>query len=181
MKTSDYKRRPIKHFIMMSRVQWQYIRRVMLMVAITTVLTILCVALVYALKYKSGYFYYLSQNMEGDLIRRNIWELLLPSFVFSAFGTILLGLGISLYSSRKIALPLFKIRRWAENVFAGNFKHRVTLRDNDNLDELMTSCNQVSRSYSALLQKLQDTSTDDSLTSEEKIAGIQKTLSEVEF
>lgn len=175
-----YKRHPIKNFIIMPRIQWEYIFKMMAMVSVTSMGTLLVVIIVYYAKFRTGYFYFLTDNMGGPIIKHTIWGLVIPSAVPAILLAILLGLYISLYSSRKIALPLFKIRRWAEAIFAGNLRHFVSLRKEDNLGELATACNQISKKFSQVLKEI-DTTSQSEGSPDDRIRKIQDLLRKFEY
>ncbi|MFC1584759.1 hypothetical protein ACFL5V_04355 [Fibrobacterota bacterium] len=172
----EHKRYPVKHFFIMSRIQWRYIIRIMGSVFLITLAVLLTVVVVYHLKFKTGYFYYMTEDMNADLIRHNIWSLIIPSFLPSALASIIIGLNISLYSSRKIALPIFKIRKWSENLFAGNFNYEVTVRKKDDMGELVTACNQVARKYSMIFRQIQGITATENKPPEEKIEELKRVI-----
>jgi len=179
-KVLPYKRHPIKNFIIVPGVQWAHVIRMMSMTLLTSITTLVIVAGVYYFKFGSGYFYYLEDQAEGLVIRHNIWNLVLPSALPALFLTVILSAYISLYSSRKIALPIFKIRRWSEALFAGNLRHSVNLRKGDNLNELAHSCNQISRKYSQILKDI-DLASKAEIPAPERLLKIQNLLQRIEY
>ena len=170
-------RHPVTHYFIISRAQWNYIIRVLGTIVGITLLTLIIVAAVYYVKFKTGYFYYMTEDLNADLIRHNIWSLILPSFLPSALVALIIGTNVTLYSSRKIVLPILKIRKWAEALFAGNFGHFMTVRESDNLNELAAACNQVSGKYADILKNIQSTINDMDKGADKKIQEVNKILS----
>ncbi len=172
-----HKRYPVKHFFIMDRMQKAYIFQVMLIVLGICILTLLAVVGVYYLKFKTGYFYFMTEDMNADLIRHNIWSLVLPSAGPSFIIALLLGVHIALFSSRKIAIPLYKIKKWAEFLFRGDLTYQVVMRKSDNMRELQTSCNQVSKKYLEIVQTIENMASSTEKDSEKKLEDIKEYLS----
>jgi methyl-accepting chemotaxis protein len=171
----QYTRRPIKHYFIMSQTQWNYILPIMVTVALATLTTLLIVVAVYYLKFHPGDFFYLTENMKTDLVKHGIWELVLPSFLPSAGVSLLIGLIITLYSSRKMVLPIFKIRQWSDALVAGELDYMVSTRKSDNMQELATSCNRVTEKYSQILRSI-DSATSSRKPVEKKVEEVKKIL-----
>jgi len=171
-------RHPVKHFLIMTRVQQRFIFRGVIAVSLLSLFSLLMVVILYYLKYRTGYFYYMTESLEQDLIRYSIWDLILPSAGPALFASILIGVGMALWASRKIALPLFKIRQWAVSMFAGDLNYKVTLRESDDLYELETSCHQVSQKYNEIFRTIKNTLHSPDKNPEEKLAELEKYLDE---
>jgi len=175
--TEKIKRHPIKHFFIMDRVQKFFIVRTLFIACTVSLLTLLSVLLVYYIKYKSGYFYYMTESLDADLVRHSIWSLIIPSAGPSLLVAIVVAFILALYGSRKIALPLFKIKQWATSMFAGDLTYEVSLRKGDNLFELETSCKQVSKKYNEIFYEIKSQLENDTKNSDQKITDLKEYLS----
>ena len=175
---NKFKRHPVKHFFIMGRVQKKIIGRMMVIMGTVSLITLAMVVAVYYLKYQSGYFYFMTESLDANLVRHSIWSLILPSIGPSILASLLVGAYVSLSASRKIALPLFKIKQWATSMFAGNLDYQVTLRDGDDLFELETSCHQVSRKYNEIFSEIKLVLEDEKTTPESKVSAMQDYISQ---
>jgi uncharacterized membrane protein len=88
--------------------QYKIIGKILFVVFVTALLTTVTVSLVYNVKSKNGSFYYMSNDTKQDLELKNILEVILPSVIGAQIISMLIGLGIGLFSSRKIAVPIYK-------------------------------------------------------------------------
>ncbi|MBF0431693.1 MAG: hypothetical protein HQK83_10465 [Fibrobacteria bacterium] len=181
MTTPKFKRHPIKNFFIMTRIQMNHIVRVASMVILVAFLSLGIVGLMYYIRFKTGYLYFRGNDIDAALVRYSIWGIMLPSLLPTFFMAVSLGVAIALYSSRKIALPLFKMRKWAEDLFAGNLKHTVYVRKSDDMHELSTTCNQVSRKYLQILQSMDEITEAEDKNSDEKLAEIKSYLSTLQI
>jgi len=172
------KRHPIKHFFIMDRVQKTFISKTLIKVFTVSLVTFLMVVLIYYLKYRNGYFYYMTESLDEDLIRHSIWSLILPSAGPSLFASLIVGVYIALDASRKIALPLFKIKQWATALFAGNLDYYVTLRKGDDLFELEASCKQISRKYNEIINEIKDVLDGQEINSDQKVIDLKEYVSQ---
>lgn len=149
-----HKRYPIRHFFIMNRIQRKWIFRVFLTVFSVTLMTLGSVVMSYFFQYEAGHFYFLGPEVSEDLIRYTVWAIVLPSVVPSFLLATLLGLLLALYSSRKIAVPIYKIRVWSDALFSGDLTYRVRMRKGDDLEELESACNQVSNKFNATVETI---------------------------
>ena len=67
MMTDKIKRYPIKHFFIMDRVQKTFIVKTLIIVCAVSMLTLLSVIFMYYLKYRTGYFYYMTESMDAGI------------------------------------------------------------------------------------------------------------------
>jgi len=176
--TNQIKRRPVKHFFIMERVQKTFILKTIITVCSVSLLSLLSVVLVYYIKYQSGYFYYMTECIDADLIRHSIWDLILPSAGTSLLASILVGTYIAFYASRIIALPLFKIKNWASSMFAGDLNYEVSLRKGDDLFELATSCKQISRKYNEIFRDIKAVLENKDKNSDQKTDALKEYISQ---
>lgn len=174
-------RHPIKNFFIKKDLQLNYIKRIIIMVILTAVLTIMILAGVYYYKFGSGYFYYISGDLLGDLERQSIIYTILPSLVLAEIISVMLGIIIGLFSSRKFAVPIYKIESWLLEMLKGNFSARITFREKEEFKTLALNCNAFSLElesiFKDLFAKLNDIETGtENEKVKAKIVDIRKTL-----
>ena len=104
-------RQPVKNFFIKKSIQIKVIAKILFIILATALLTTVTVSLVYNSKSQSGSFYYMSNDTKQDLELKNILEVILPSVIGAQLVTLLIGLGIGLFSSRKIAVPIYKFEK----------------------------------------------------------------------
>ena len=146
-------RRPIRNFIIMPEVQWPYIIRLLAMVNMTGVLmaTSIC-----------ALFYFQNRGMDSGaeaaagtanaglqeaLGDGRLMDLIIPAFVIGDLVSLGIGLWLSLYFSRKLCVPTYRIAKWSEAVLAGDLSARLKFRPGDDLQRLETACNQAADTY----------------------------------
>lgn len=110
----------------------------------------------YNLKSRDGNFYYMSNDIMQDLELKSILGIVLPSLLAVQTITILVAFGISLFSSRKIAVPLYKVEKWASRLKTGNLNTTLAFREEDGLEDLISNCNGVSHFYHSLLSEIKE-------------------------
>jgi methyl-accepting chemotaxis protein len=140
----SFKRRPIKNFFVKKELQLGYIRKIVSIVILTAAISIIVLAGVYYYKSGSGYFYFVSKDLMGDLIRQSILQTILPSLIIAEIISVIMGVLIGLVSSRKFAIPVYKIENWTDELMKGNYKSRIIFREKDEFETLCSRCNSLS-------------------------------------
>jgi hypothetical protein len=105
-------RQPVKNFFIKKSIQIKIIAKIVIVILITALFTTVTVSLVYNSKSQGGSFYYMSNDTKQDLELKNILEVILPSVIGAQLISLIIGLGIGLFSSRKIAVPIYKFEKW---------------------------------------------------------------------
>jgi signal transduction histidine kinase len=108
----------------------------------------------YNSKAKNGAFYYMSNDSREDLQLRSILELILPSVLGAQVFSILIGLGIGMFSSRKMAVPIYKFEKWVSQLKNGNLNTRLSFRENEEMKDLTVQCNAMADYYKAIFAEL---------------------------
>ncbi len=90
---------------------------------------------------QSGYLYFMSSDFEKPLVRQSLLGIALPGLLFAEGVTLFIGFIIALLVSRKIAVPLYKLERWAESIADGNLNCNLSFREKGQYKELMEYCN----------------------------------------
>ena len=185
--TDKITRQPIRHFFIKKSMQYKIIGKILFVVFVTALLTTVTVSLVYNVKSKNGSFYYMSNDTKQDLELKNILEVILPSVIGAQIISMLIGLGIGLFSSRKIAVPIYKFEKWVTNLKSGNLHTRIEFREKHDMEDLTHECNALVDFYrdkfvqinDALLRLEQHSGNDPK--AREQIEAIKQTLQKVHF
>jgi methyl-accepting chemotaxis protein len=155
------KRHPIRNFIVLPDLQWPYIIRVLALVNLAGVLMATTICGLFYLRYESGPLADSEQGMElvnenlmGVMMEENLMDVIIPAFVISDVVSLLIGLWIALYFSRKISVPVYRVRKWAEVIASGDLAFRLKFRPGDDLKLLEDACNQVSETYGKIIEDL---------------------------
>jgi len=180
-------RQPIRHFFIKKSMQYKIIAEILFVVFLTALLTTVTVSLVYNVKSRNGSFYYMSNDTKQDIELKNIMEVVLPSIIGAQVISMLIGLGIGLFSSRKIAVPIYKFEKWVTNLKTGNLLTRIEFREKEDMEDLTHECNMLVDFYrdkfvqinEALLRLEQQASNDPK--TRERIAEIKQILQKVTF
>jgi methyl-accepting chemotaxis protein len=165
-------RRPFSNFFVKKSMQVSIIARIVLVVLVSTALTTLLLAFIYNAKSQSGSFYYMSDNIMEDLKLHSILGLVLPALISAQVVALLITLGIGLFSSRKIAVPQYKIEKWASQLGEGNLNTRLAFRETREMQELTERCNAVATTYRDIFVEI-----DRSVGAIEKEPGDSRTVS----
>lgn len=180
-------RQPIRHFFIKKPMQYKIIGEVLLAVFLTALLTTVAVSLIYNVKSRDGSFYYMSNDTKQDLELKNILEMVLPSVIGAQVISMLIGLGIGLFSSRKIAVPIYKFEKWVTNLKTGNLLTRIEFREKEDMEDLTHECNMLVDFYrdkfvqiNDALKKLEQRAEIDPKV-KETVATIKQTLQKITF
>jgi methyl-accepting chemotaxis protein len=140
-------RQPFRNFFIKRSMQYKLIAEILFVVSLTAILTTVTLTFMYNNKAKNGTFYYMSNDSKEDLQLRGILELILPSVIGAQVFSILIGLGIGLFSSRKMAVPIYKFEKWVSQLRNGNLNTRLSFRENEGMKDLTLQCNALADSY----------------------------------
>ncbi len=154
--TERYHRRPISNFFVKKSMQLSIIWRILLTVFLTALLTTIIVGYIYNQKSQTGSFYYMSNNITEDLQLESVLGLVLPAVIAAQLVSLMIGVGIGMFSSRRVAVPIYKIEKWASQLREGNLLAQLGFREKGELKELALSCNGVSDTYRSLLEEIEE-------------------------
>jgi methyl-accepting chemotaxis protein len=135
-------RRPIGNFFIKRELQIRMIKNIVLAALVSTVVSSSTLFLVYYLRYKTVVVYQLDQ-LTQELSRENILTLIFPALLISAILSIILALGIGLYSSRKYAVPIYKLEQWLGLLLSGKISSVLQFREKEEMKELSEKCNRL--------------------------------------
>ena len=153
------KRHPIRNFIIMPDLQWPYIIRLLAIVNLAGVLMATSICALF-------YFRYMGSPLGGQdadmvnaslmnvMVEENLMDVIVPAFVIADVVSLVIGLWLSLYFSRKISVPIYRITKWAEVVTSGDLTFRLKFRPGDDLQSLEEACNQVAETYCKIIDDM---------------------------
>jgi len=140
-------RHPIKNFFIKKSIQLRIISKIFFIVFSAGLLTLGLFIYFYNSKSATGRFYYMSNDVMQDLELQSILGVVLPPIIAVEIIAVCIAFGIGLVSSRKIAVPLYKIEKWAARIKNGNLKTKLAFREEYQFKELTTQCNAVTDFY----------------------------------
>ncbi len=135
-------RKPIGNFFIKKSLQIRLIKKIVIASLLSTVVSYASLILVYYLKYQTVIVYQLDK-LSQELNREHIIFLILPTLLVSAVVSLLVSFGIGLYSSRKYAVPIYKLEQWAALLRNGKMSAMLRFREKEEMKELSTTCNQL--------------------------------------
>ena len=150
-------RRPVRNFIILPEVQWPYIIRLLAVVNLTGVVMAITICSLFYLHYHGAESGAPSANdlvnagVMETLVEENLMDVVVPAFLVADVVSLAIGLGLSLYFSRKISVPIYRIGKWAERVSGGNLAYRLKFRPGDDLQALEAACNRVGDTYARII------------------------------
>jgi methyl-accepting chemotaxis protein len=95
-----------------------------------------------------------STGLMDVLVEENLMDVIVPAFVIADVVSLAIGLWLSLYFSRKISVPIYRVSKWAEVVSSGDFGFRLKFRPGDDLQSLEEACNKVSDTYALVIEDM---------------------------
>jgi len=140
-------RQPFKHFFIKKSLQLKIIYEILFVALLSAALTTAAITILYNSKSRTGSFYYMSNDTRQDLELKNVLEFVLPSVVGAQIFSIVIGLGIGLFSSRKMAVPIYKFEKWVSQLKSGNLNTQISFRENEEMRDLTAECNALARYY----------------------------------
>lgn len=136
-------RRPLGNFFIKRSLQMRIVGRIALVMLLSTILTTVFLATVYNQRSQEGSFYYMSNDIRQDIQLKSLLGIILPSVISAQVVSLLLGIGIGLFSSRKVAVPVYKFEKWANQMRKGNLKTRMEFRETNEMKDLSIECNEL--------------------------------------
>lgn len=177
------KRHPIRNFIILPDLQWPYIIRMLALINLAGVLMATTICALFYLRYENRPMADSGQGTEmvneglmSVLVEENLMDVIIPAFVISDVVSLLIGLVLALYFSRKVSVPIYRVRKWAEVINSGDLAYRLKFRPGDDLKMLEESCNQVGETYSRIIDDLRRQVSELDLPPSPKLQGIKSTL-----
>ena len=135
-------RKPIGNFFIKKSLQLRLIKKIVIAALLSTIVSNASLILVYYLKYQTVIVYQLDK-LTQELNRELIIFLILPTLLVSAVVSLLVSFGIGLYSSRKYAVPIYKLEQWAALLRNGKMSAMLRFREKEEMKELSDTCNHL--------------------------------------
>jgi methyl-accepting chemotaxis protein len=180
-------RQPFRHFFIKKSMQLKLIFKILLVVFLSAVIATATLTVLYNSKAHGGSFYYMSNDMRQDLELKNILEFVLPSVVGAQLFSIIIGLGIGLFSSRKMAVPIYKFEKWVSQLRSGNLNTKISFRENEEMEDLTVECNAMAGYYQKLFREISasaeaiEKNVEGNAVAMEHVKEMKKTLEKVNF
>lgn len=175
---SRHKRHPIRNFIILPELQWPYIIRLLAVVNLAGVVMATSICVLFYLRY-SGIDAdgndMISAGLVEVMVEENLMDVVVPAFVIADVVSLLIGVVVSLYFSRKISIPIYRINKWAEVVSSGDLTFRLKFRPGDDLQSMEEACNRVSDTYTKVIEDLRRQITEANLPLPGSMANIRTT------
>lgn len=135
-------RKPIGNFFIKKALQLQLISKIVIAALVSTLISSGSLLLVYYLKYQTVIIYQLDKYSQ-ELTRDHLVFLILPTLLVSSVVALLVALGVGLYSSRKYAVPVYKLEQWATLLINGKMSALLRFREKNEMKDLSNKCNQL--------------------------------------
>lgn len=154
------KRKPIRNFILLPELQWPYIIRLMAIVNLTGVVMATAICALFYWQYQTEPLGpgiagdMVNEGVVGVLVEKTLMDVIIPAFIIADIVSLAIGMGLALYFSRKISVPIYRIRLWADAIAGGNLSYRLKFRPGDDLQSLEESCNRASETYLDIIADL---------------------------
>jgi methyl-accepting chemotaxis protein len=135
-------RRPIGNFFIKKSLQMRMIKNILFSAIVSTIVASSTLFLVYFWRFKTVVVYQLDKATQ-ELSRENILDIILPALIISALISLFLAFGIGLYSSRKYAVPIYKIEKWLSLLLQGKLGATLQFREKEEMKDLSDKCNNL--------------------------------------
>lgn len=155
------KRHPVRNFIILPELAWPYIIRVVVLVNLAGVLMATSICALFYLRFGTGP---MAESVPGAdpvneapmsaLMEENLMDVVISAFVISDVVSLVIGLWFAFFFSRRVSVPIYRVRKWAEAVVTGDLAHRIKFRPGDDLQMLEDALNKVSAHYATVIDDL---------------------------
>lgn len=175
---SRHKRHPIRNFIILPELQWPYIIRLLAVVNLAGVVMATSICALFYLRYSgvdADGTDMVNAGLVEVMVEENLMDVVVPAFVIADLVSLAIGMAVSLYFSRKISIPIYRITKWAEVVTSGDLTFRLKFRPGDDLQTLEECCNNVSDTYAKIFEDMRRQITEANLPLSAGAASIQTT------
>lgn len=149
-------RRRFKNFFIKKSIQLRMTAGIFLTVLFTGLVTTGLLAFIYNTKSQQGSFYYMSNDIMQDLELTSILGIILPPIIVVEIIGVAIAFGIGLFSSRRVAVPLYKIEKWATRLKSGKLNTTLAFREENAMKDLTIQCNAVTDFFRSLCTDIQE-------------------------
>lgn len=113
-------------------------------------------AIIYNTKSRQGSFYYMSNDVMQDLELTSVLGIILPPIITVEVIAVIVAFGIGLFSSRALAVPLYKIEKWATRLKNGKLNTTLAFREGKKMKDLTFECNAVTDFFRSLCTDIRE-------------------------
>ena len=145
-----HSRRLVKNFFLKKSIQLRMTAGIFFTVLLMGTLTTGLLAFIYNTKSQQGSFYYMSNDVMQDLELTSILGIILPPIITVDLLAVIVAFVIGLYSSRAVAVPLYKIEKWASRLKSGKLNTTLAFREEKAMKDLTIQCNAVTDFFRTL-------------------------------
>ena len=154
--TANNERHPVKNFFIKRSLQLSLVGKVFFIITLSAILTTLAITAIYNGLAQKGSFYYMSNDIRQDIQLSGIVGIILPAVIVAQIISLAIGLGVGLFSSRKIAVPLYKFERWVAQLKNGNLTTQIAFREKGEQKELTVMCNAMADLYRSSIRDIRE-------------------------
>ena len=179
--TRESGRKPVVNFFVKKPQQIGLALRIVGIVALTTMVSTGIILLLYYLRNKNVLFYEMHES--GELSAHNFLSVLMPALIVSMTVNVIVAFCIGLYASRKYAVPIFKLEKWAMQVKNGVLTEKLRFREKRELAELMTDFNEMGEELRGKFKTIRDTinALPDEVKTDDRIATVSQIVSSLKL
>jgi methyl-accepting chemotaxis protein len=152
--TQHHIRHPYGNFLIKKELQFHIISRIFLVLLLSAAFASCALTLVYYFKSQNGTFFYMSNNLAEPAIPENFLQVVLPTFLLAEVLSIIIGLGIGLFFSRQVAIPVYKFQKWVEQLTLGNLNARISFREREHMQDVTSDCNTMAEKYHDIIARI---------------------------
>ncbi len=123
-----------------------------------------------------------------DLELTSILGIILPALIIAQFVSLVIAVAIGMFSSRKVAVPVYKLEKWATQVKKGKLKTHIGFRETTEMKDLTIQCNALTDTYKQIFIDI-DSATENihadkvykSQVVSQELANIKQTLKNIDY
>lgn len=155
--TGKIQRHPFRNFFLKKSLQFKIISNILFIIFLTSCISTLFLSFVYNAKSQEGNFYYMSNDIMQDLELTSILGIILPALIAAQIVSLVIGVAIGMFSSRKAAVPVYKLEKWASQLKKGRLNTQLGFRENKEMKDLTIQCNALADTFKHIFNDI-DTS-----------------------
>jgi signal transduction histidine kinase len=91
-----------------------------------------------------------------DLELTSMLGIILPALISAQVISLVIGVGIGMFSSRKAAVPVYKLEKWATQIKRGRLKTHLGFRETHEMKDLTIQCNALADTYRTIFKEIDD-------------------------
>lgn len=168
-----------KHFFLKKSLQFNIIGTIILIVFLTSCITTVILGIVYNTKSQGGNFYYMSNDIMQDLELTSILGIILPALITAQLVSIIIAIGIGMFSSRKAAVPVYKLEKWAMQLKDGKLNTHLGFRETKQMKDLIIQCNALADTYKHIFAEIDTAITTVSQSQELNSSDVQSAITKI--